>query len=154
MIGKTILFVSLAIGKAMFPISSENFEKGEKTKGLFRKSILIVSLISFIALIFCFFVPEFVIWLVSIGSNQYLEASNILFIIALAYTFISFSNVIIIYNLSINNMKKSSWTLLFFVVLQIVLLSLFNSSLMEFSLALLTVSMLMLIYTVFITRKN
>lgn len=153
MIGKTILFTSLAISKTLFPLSSENFESGKKTFSLFKKAILLVSLIAVAALLLFLFFPIFVIKIVSLGSLQYTDASEILFIIGLAFSMTAISNVIFTYNISINKMKKSSCFLLFFVLLQIVLLNIFNSSLLEFSLALLVVNFIMFLYALLTIEK-
>lgn len=152
LIGKVILFSSSAIGKAMFPISSESFVKRKKTTGILKKSIIIVSLISGIALFFYLFFPEFIIRIISLGSDQYLGAANILFVVGLAFSFISLSNILITYNISINKMGKSSLFLLLFVLLEVILLSIFNSNLLEFSIALLFVSFAMLIYSIINAR--
>lgn len=153
LIGKVIVFINLAIGKAMFPLSSEQFEKGAKTQGLFKKSIILVSLTAIFLLFFYFFFPEQVIRIVSLGSTQYLAASNVLFILGLAFAFNSFSNIIILYNLSINRMKKSSFFLLSFVFLEILMLSIFHSNIREFAIALMITNLLMFLYSLKFIRK-
>ena len=55
LIGKTILFMGFAIGKTMLPISSGNFEKRRGTFGLFKKSFLMISIISLVALLVFYF---------------------------------------------------------------------------------------------------
>ncbi len=153
MIGKVILFLSLSIGKAMFPISSEKFESGEKTSYLFKKSIVFVAIIAGLLLFFYLLFPQQVVRLISLGSSEYLSASNILFIVGLAYSFVAFANVIIMYGLSINKIKRGSFSLLFFVLMQVILLSIFNSSLFEFSVALLSVAIIMFLYSLWLVKK-
>ena len=153
LIGKVIFFVSAAIGKAMFPLSSEEFVKGNKTLSLFKKSIILVSLISLCAPIVYLFYPQEIIYLISFGSSQYLGASNILFITGLSYSFLSLSNIIILYKLSINKIKSKAYYLLIFPIFQVVLMSLFNSSLLEFSISLLVSNSLMLLYTLYAFEK-
>ncbi len=151
LIGKVIIFSSAAIAKVMFPISSENFQRGKRTSVIFKKSLIIVSLISGITLFFYLLFPIQVIKIISLGSDQYFDAANVLFIVGLAFSFISLSNIIIMYNISIN--KKLPFSLMFFVILQVVMLSILNSSLMEFSLSMLFVSFIMLVYSIVITKK-
>ena len=49
--GKIIFFGTVAISKAMFPISSEKSKRGNKTYNILYKSLLIVSVLCGIALI-------------------------------------------------------------------------------------------------------
>jgi len=153
LIAKSILFASFAIGKAMFPISSERFEKKTETSSLFKKSMLLTFMISILALIFFFFAPEFVIKVLSLWDSRYIEASNVLFILGLGFSFAAFSYILILYNISINKMKKSAYGLLIFILLEFVLLSIFNSSLLEFSISLTIVNFLMLLYNLWILKK-
>ncbi|MCX6748494.1 MAG: oligosaccharide flippase family protein [Candidatus Pacearchaeota archaeon] len=152
LIGKAIIFANLAIGKAMFPISSEKFNKGKTTKGLLKKSMTLVCIISAIALIFYFFMPQLIVKILSLWDTKYLPAANILFLVGLGFAFVSLSNVIILYKLSINKTKYFYW-LLIFPVLQVIFLSLFHSSLREFSLGLVISNVLMLIYSLAIIRR-
>ena len=153
LIGKAIVFANLAIGKAMFPISSERFNKGKTTKGLLKKSILLVSIISVVALIFYFFMPEFIVRVLSLWDTKYLPAAKVLFLVGLSFAFISISNVIVLYKLSINKTKYFHW-LLIFPAIQIILLAIFNSSLRSFSLALLASNLLMLVYSLWLIKKQ
>ncbi|MDO8623034.1 MAG: oligosaccharide flippase family protein [archaeon] len=154
MIGKAIIFISLAVSKAMFPISSEKHESGEKTTKLFKKSLFVVSALSLCSLLLYLFFPEQIVKILSVGSTQYLGAANILFIVGLSFSFISIANVIILYGLSVDRIKKSSFFLIFFVILEVVLLSLFNSSLLEFSISLLIASFSMLLYSILVIRRR
>lgn len=152
LIGKVIVFSSFAISKSMFPISSENFEKGKKTRGILKKSLIIISLVSFAMLVLCLLIPEQVIKFISFGSSQYLGASNVLFIVSLAFSFTSFTNILVTYSLSINKLRKSSLYLLFFVLLEVILLSVFNADLVQFTAALLAVNFLMFLYSLFLIK--
>ena len=154
LVGKAIVFANFAVGKAMFPLASEKFEKGTETKSLFKKSIVFVFLISGIALLFYFLFPEFVIRVLSLGSTKYLAASSVLFLLGLAFTFTSFSNIIILYNLSIGKMKKSAYFLLIFVLIEVMLLGIFNSNILEFSISLMIANLIMLLYSLFFTIKK
>ena len=54
---------------------------------------------------------------------------------------------------SLNKIKKSSLVLLVFALLQIILLSIFKASLLQFSLALMVSDLLLLAYSIIIIRK-
>ena len=153
LIGKVIFFVSAAIGKALFPISSEDFVRGKQTSDLFKKSLLLVSLIAFLALIVYLFFPQEIIYLISLGSDQYLAASNILFITGLSYSFLSITNIIVLYKLSIDKINRRAYYLLAFPIFQVILLSLFHSSLSEFAISLLISNSLMLLYSLYLIEK-
>jgi len=153
LIGKVVLFSSFAISKTMFPIASENFEKGRRTGLILKKSVLLVLAIAFVMVFLCYFWPKQVISMLSLGSSQYLDASNILFILCLAFSFTALSNIFINYALSINKMRKSSLVLIVFVILEAIMLSIFNSNLVEFAVALLAINLIMFIYTVWVAKR-
>lgn len=145
LIAKTIFFVNSAIGKAMFPITSEKFDSGKETLSLLKKSTILVTIICFAALVAFLAAPELIIKILSLGSDKYLPAANVLFILGLAFSAMSYSNILIMYKLSTNRLKNA-WGLLIFAVLEIILLYIFKSSLVTFSLAILSVNLLMLLY--------
>jgi len=151
MLGKMIFFGTFAISKAMFPLSSESYENGKKTLFLLKKSLKIVFLISGIALLAFLFFPSLIIRI--LFGSAYMGVSGILFIIGLSLTILSFTNLIVLYGLSINKIKKNSFYLLIFVILEIALLSIFHSSLLQFSLVFLTVNCLMLLYSLMVIKK-
>lgn len=153
LIGKIILFSSFAISKAMFPLSAEKFEEGKTSGGLLKKSLILLTGISVFVLFFCYIAPEQVIKLISLGSSQYTDASNVLFIIALAFSLTAFSNLFVLYSLSINKIRKASVSLWIFVVLYAVLLSIFNSSLVDFAYSILAVNVAMFLYSLWLVKK-
>lgn len=151
MLGKMIFFGTYAIGKTMFPLTSETYENGKDTSILLRKSVKIISAISIVALFLYLVFPKIVISV--LFGSAYTEVSGILFIVGLAYALISLINIMVLYALSIDKIKKSCFVLFIFVILQVVLLSLFNSNLTEFSLALLFSNFLMFVYSLFLIKK-
>ena len=153
LIGKVIIFVSASIGKALFPLSSEGFEKGKNTSSLFKKALLLVICIAFAALLIYYFFPEEIITIISLGSPQYLGGAGILFIISLAYAFLSISNIIILYKLSINKIVKKAYFLLFFVLAEVVLISIFHENLIEYSISLLVSNLLIFLYSLFLIKE-
>lgn len=153
LIGKVIIFISSSIGKTMFPLSSQEFEKGKNTFGLFKKAALLVFFISSVALVFYYFLPVEIISLVSLGSSQYLGAAGVLFILGISYTLLSISNIIVLYNLSINKIVKRAYFLPTFVLIQISLLLIFNNNLIEFAVSLLVSNLLIFLYSLFLLRK-
>ena len=154
LIGKTIFFSSSAIGKAMFPLASEHFSNKIKTGKLLKKSVIITSLISGFALIFFLLIPKQIIYIISLGSSQYLSASGVLFTLGLAFTFASFTHLLILYGLSIDRIKKSSYFLLLFFILEAeLLIFLGGSSLMVFSIIILVVNLLMMLFSIYLIKR-
>jgi len=155
LVGKVIFFVSSSISKAMFPISSEEFEKGNKTEGIFKKSAIIVVLMSIFILTFYILFPKEIIWIISLGSSKYLPAAGILPILGMSYVLLSFSNIILYYRLSVNKIsKKGSLIFIIFVMLEIILLNIYHSGLAEFSFVLLFINAIMFLYSLFLAIRR
>lgn len=136
LIGKAIFFASTAIAKAMFPISTEGFEKGHRTSRLFKQAIALVGIMAFCALVIYFLYPKEIIFILSLGSKNYLGGAPFLFIVGLAYSLLSISNIIVLYKASINKITRHVPILLCFPIIQIALFYFFRSSLQEFAIAL------------------
>ena len=149
-LGKAIFFGTVAVSKAILPLASESHEAGKKTDYLLKKALLITGLVSFTALILYLVVPKLIISI--LFGQQYIGVANILFLSGLSLTFLSFSNLILIYGLSINKIKKA-YFLLGFVALEVIGFSLFHSNLFEFILTYTVINFLMLIYSILIIRK-
>ena len=136
---KVVVFASTAITRVMF---SEVVEKDRKDKSKIKKrrkrtQKILFNAAGFLALLIGFFLfvafifPELLTTIVV--GNEYLEIAPILKYMFLAMSFLSFSSLIMFYNLSINYHKKITakimGTALF---LQIALLILFHGNIEEF----------------------
>ncbi|MEM3405628.1 MAG: oligosaccharide flippase family protein [Candidatus Pacearchaeota archaeon] len=154
LVGKINLFIGFSIGKVMFPLSLEKFNGKKQTKNLFKKAILLNLLISFVILSLYFFVPKQIIKILSLGSNKYLEASNILFILGISFVFLSFSYIIFLYLFSINKIKRFPFFTIFILFLFILLLNLFHYNIFQFSLIILFCCFLIFVYSlIYLIRK-
>jgi len=147
LIAKVIIFSNMAIGKAMLPISSENFENGKNTSGIFKKAMIITGIVSFVALLFYGLMPELIIKILSLWDSRNLSVANVLFPLGLAFSFLSFSYIIMMNSISTNKIKRIPFELIFFVILQIACMYIFNYSLLSFSYSIMIVNLLMLIYS-------
>lgn len=150
MLGKIIFFGTMAIGKAMFPLTSERNYKKEATIGLFKKSFGIVLVLSSIAVLVYLIFPEIIINM--LYGSAYLEFSNYLFYLGIAFGFLSLTNLIFIYGLSINCMKKSPY-LFVFIVIQIILFYLFHKTFLQYILAFMVSNAIMFIGAFFMLIK-
>lgn len=153
LIGKTVLFVNFAIGKTLLPLSSERFENKSETGSLIKKALITSGFVSLIAVILFLIIPKPIIYLLSLGSTKYLGASNILFLIGLAYALLSITYLIVLYNISIKNLKKFSIGLPIAVIFQIILFFVFNQNPINFSLGIVIINGGLLIYTILTNKK-
>jgi len=98
-IGRIILFFSGAIGIVILPRFSEKFVRKEKLYGTFYKSLLMISVISSVFLIFYYFFPENIVNF--IYGKEFMEAASLIFIYGIFTTLISLIHVQIYYFISI-----------------------------------------------------
>jgi len=138
-LSKTIFFGTNPISKVMFPISSE--KKGGRHYVLVNAITLIMICVIAALCIFYFF-PEL---LVRIFTGRYiLEASGILFFMAIAMSLLSLTNLILLYKLSLGKIKNY-WIFIAFPLVEILFLYVFSHNLIEFSIALIFSSAIFLL---------
>lgn len=140
-LGKVIFLGTWGISKAMFPLISERHDKKAHTSRLLEQSFLTVFFISLGVLFLYFLFPEQIINV--LYGKDYIAVSGLLIYPALSMAILSLTNIFVLFNLCINKPKRNYLTV-FFVLLQIILLSLFHSSLLQFSIMLLISNMLLL----------
>jgi O-antigen/teichoic acid export membrane protein len=152
MLGKIIFFGTLPMSKAMFPISSEKFESGKETSRIFKKSLTIVILLCLLALLAFILIPGFIVKVWTHGKILNTPLI-VLFFVGLALSLLSLTNLIVMYCFSINRIKNT-WWLFLFVLLEVVLLAIFHSSVMQFSLAFLAANVLMFLNSLLIIKTS
>lgn len=125
-IGKIILFSPMAIGMVILPRLSEKKVKKKKLLNTILKGLLLVSITSFVFLIFYFFYSENIVSLMF--GKEYISASSLVFNYGLFMTFIALISLQLYYFIV---MDKFIYLiiLLFFLVEQITMLFFFHSSL-------------------------
>jgi len=158
LIGKMIFFGTLAIGKTMFPLSSEKFENSgsdnSKTRKIFYKSLIMVLSLCGLSLIALLLFPDLIIRL--LFGNEYLEISSIVFNIGVAFTFISVANIILLYGLSINKKIGIKYlaSFIIFVFIQAVLLWFLKDNLLNFSIGMIISCLLLFLGSMLILLKK
>ncbi len=150
-LGKIIFLGTASVSKTMFPSASERFEEKKETRHIFVKSFIVTILLCAIALIFFYYLPELIIR-ITFGS-QYVDISHLLFYEGLALTFLSLSNLVLLYGLSINRIKRPYWLFLF-LILEVILLTIFNSNLKSYIIALTVSNLIMFIGSIFFIIKK
>jgi len=148
-ISKIIFFGTLPISKAMFPISTESKTK-KHSRRILSTSALFLTVLIIVALAIIFLFPDLII---RIFAGRYIpELASILIFPAIATSILGFTNLILMHKLSSG--KTSNYYLLFaFIIIEIILLSTFNNSLLQFSIAFMTSSAVFLWGSLFLLNK-
>src|SRR3989344_4256059 len=87
-IGKMILFSTMPIGNAMFPISAERHYAKTKTSGIIKKASLYVFMLCAAAIALFIIFPELIIKL--LFGNQYLEIVELLPYLGITFSLMAF----------------------------------------------------------------
>ncbi len=140
MLGKVIFFGTAAIGKAMFPITSEKHDNNQSSSSSFKKSLLVIFLLCLSAVLVYLILPEIVISI--LYGKQYLEMAPYLVYSGIALSLLSFSNLILIYGLSTNKIKKPQY-LFIFLIIDVILLFSFHENIGQYILAFMFSNLLM-----------
>ncbi len=149
-IAKTIFWGTQPISRAMFPYSSEHSENKKKTRNFLFNAVIMVLICVVISIIVVLLAPKL---LVFIFSGKYIkETADILIYNALAMSFLSFTNLILLYKLSVNRLKRYEY-LSVFLVFEIGMLCLFSNNLLTFSMAYAISSLLFLVGTIILLEK-
>ncbi len=154
MIGKIILFGTASVNGAMFPISSERFLKSdkEKTRSVITKTFFIILILCLIAIAFLGFFPKFVVGL--LFGSKYLEISNIMLYIGIAFSMLSLTNTWILYKISIEEFRiRHAGILIIFLIIQIALFILFSKNLYSFALAFVFSTIITFLGSILLIRK-
>jgi O-antigen/teichoic acid export membrane protein len=151
MLGKMIYFSTLAVGKTMFPLTSEKSGNGKESFKLFKKSLGIIIVLCAIVLIFYAFFPEMIIKI--LYGKQYLSMANFLIFSGISLTFLSLTNLILIYGLSTNRLKNPYY-LFIFLAIEILLFYLFHSTILEYILAFMVSNIIIFIGSFLFIKKH
>lgn len=149
-LAKTIFAGTQPISKAMFPITSNDGKVEGKHGSAFMNALFLLIGLILIALVAFYFLPELIIRIFS-GQNIQ-EAASILIYLGIAVSLVSISNIVLLYKLSRGKIKNSSYFLIFLVV-EIGLLIHFSSNLVEFSIAFVTASAILLWGTISLLKN-
>jgi len=150
LLGKMIFFALIPAAKAMFPIVAERQEAKKEHRHVLSKILLGTSLIMVLILAVYYLFPEFLITI--LFGNRYIEAANILFYLGVAFSLMTITYMISFYYLSLGK-SKIIWALIPCTILELVLISLFSSSLIQFSIAF-VVSSFITCFTLFLINKK
>jgi O-antigen/teichoic acid export membrane protein len=128
-LAKIAFFLSGIVVTVMFPKAVEVHSKKSDSHPLLKKGILYMILLLVLMVSSYIVIPEFVVW-VFFGS-EFIESAGIIGLLVIAMSFLSIANVIAFYNMSVNRMGFV-YILLIFSIIEIPLLYMFHSTLLEF----------------------
>jgi len=131
-LAKIVFLGTQPISRAMFPLTAERKKVGKRSEGIFANSFVLFLLGIFVSLVIVYFLPELIIL---IFAGRVIEESvMVLFYLSVGTSFLSLTNLVLLYKLSIDKISRCSW-LLAFIVLEVVLLVTFSGNILEFSIA-------------------
>jgi len=126
--GRLVFFVAGPIAGVMFPKVSDLMEKGLDYFSTLKKALALVFLISSAASLSFLLVPAW--FILPLFGEAYLPAASLLFLFGLSMLFFALSNMLVMFCLSVQRYFFLP-ILLFFSLLEIVLIYLFHSSLIQ-----------------------
>ncbi len=148
-LGKIILFLPGAIGTVMFPMIVQRHVKGENSLGLLKKSLIYTGLLSVsVSLIYLLF-PGIVI---NTFGEKYQSGISLVGIYGLSMLFFSLIMIIANYHLAIRNMIYAK-LLVISMMVEIMSLMIFHSTILEVATILMTLNFLILIMSLIYTRR-
>ena len=151
LLGKMIFWGTAPIAQAMFPLSSESFENKKRTRNLLYKAAIFLFFLCLAAVIVFTLFPKFIISL--LFGSQYTDISKILVFMGISFSILAFTNLIVVYALS-KNKSSFSFALPIFAIIEIVLLSVFSASILQYALAFLFSNLLMFFGTIILIKNE
>ncbi|MEK6873863.1 MAG: oligosaccharide flippase family protein [Nanoarchaeota archaeon] len=148
MISKVIFFGTQPISKAIFPISSES-KDGERRKKIFKYALLFLGGLIIAGLLVVYLFPGLLIKIFS--GRDIPQITNILILPAIATSLISLANLNILYKLS-QGKVRGCFYLPIFIIIEVILMSIFSSNLTSFSLAFVLSSIIFLIGSIILHK--
>lgn len=150
-LGRTVLYLPGAIAIAMFPMVAENHTLNKNSHSLLKNALLFSAAISGIGMALFIVIPEFILT-ISMG-RKYAPVSDLLRLFGIAMFPFSMMNIMINFNLA-RRRVKFLYTLIFACALQIMLISLFHSTLVEVLLIMMGIGVILFIMNGLILFKD
>ena len=142
-LSKAIFWGTQPIGRAMFPLTTEEGMRKKTDYNTYYNALAILSVVVTCALVLFYFAPELIISV--FAGKEIAQSASILFYLGVATSLLSFANLNIMHKISRKKPKKKEiFYFLAFLLAGIILLMTFNDNLLEFSLAFITASSLFL----------
>jgi O-antigen/teichoic acid export membrane protein len=105
-LGKVVIFLPIAVSFVLLPKVSERHNSNEDTRGLLKRALVAVMLLSGVVVLICVFFPQFVIQI--FFGEAYLSATGLVWLYVTAMLLCSLNIVTIHYSLAI----RKNWLLI------------------------------------------
>jgi len=146
-----IIFIGIQpVNKVLFPITAIESYKNIPSMPNFIRAMTIVLSICAVALTVILFFTEEIVYIIS--GELILEAVVPARLLSLGTAFLSLSSTILYYKLSIGRTKGYGWVLAF-LLMEIILLAIFSSNIVDYSYAFLVANILFFIGSVVLLKK-
>lgn len=151
LLAKALFWGTQPVSKALFPISVKDQNNSNKSKKILYQALFLVGLMIVCGLgVFYFFSTQ----LIHLFSGKIIPLSiKLLVPLGLAMSILSFSNVILLYRLSLGEIKKY-WYFILFIVLEILILISSSSDLVTFSSGLVLSSIIFLMGSILVSLRK
>ncbi|PIN94829.1 hypothetical protein COU61_00205 [Candidatus Pacearchaeota archaeon CG10_big_fil_rev_8_21_14_0_10_35_13] len=163
MIGKMIFYGTNGISKAMLPITAQKHAEKKDSRRVFKKSLIITIALCLIALIVIAIFPELLIRI--LFGNVYSDVYGTLLYVAIAFSILSITNLVLLYGISKNkfsirdNNKLGTMKVLLggiillavMILLEYKILKYYSESIKTFSLAFIAFNMIILLISTGVT---
>ncbi|UCD20859.1 MAG: hypothetical protein JSW08_03760 [archaeon] len=153
MIAKSLFFIAMNAKRVMLPSIVKEEKNQKKSRKLLGKTALMICGLFALFLVISIFFPK--VWISVFLGSKYLDVAPILKYIILAFSFFSLSTLMVFYNLSINKNKKISIRILASAVfMQVALLLIFHSTLMQYITMILIVNIFMFVTLLIVSLRK
>ncbi len=153
LLGKIILWASIPIGKAMFPLTAETIKGSNEDKKVFRGSLKILIAITALTVIFMTIFSKQVINL--FYGRELTEAITILPYLVIAFSLIAFSNIIFLYQISKGIIKnRYRYLLLLVIIIEFALFYFMKDNLRIFSIGFVISAIFLFVISLFCLKDR
>ncbi|MGV8131556.1 MAG: hypothetical protein ACP5N7_05655, partial [Candidatus Pacearchaeota archaeon] len=150
LLGKIILWASIPVSKAMFPLAAENIKGNKENKNILRNSIIILLFLIFLCVGMTLFSEEVI---TLFYGSELTGAVAVLPYLVVAFSLIAFSNMILLYKISKETLNKKYALSIFLLVLVESVLFYYNrSDILSFAKSFLLASGLLMVIALFSFR--
>ncbi len=149
-LAKITWFASSALLMVMFPKISDRHNKNLDSSSILKNTLFYTFLISFMVVLVYFIAPTFVSGL--LYGKEY-KIAGLIGYFSVGLGFFALNNVLMLYNFGVNKIKFV-YLIVFFAILETVLISLFHSTLLEVIKTVSVVNILLFFSLILYTKKE
>lgn len=128
LIGRVVFFATSAASVTLFAQAAQRQARGEAHRPLLWRTLGVVSVISLVIVLACIIMPNLIVQI--LFGDAYMAIAGLLWQYALATALFAASNVVINYQLALGHQRSAVLSLIA-GVLQVILISLFHTSLAQ-----------------------